>query len=76
MFMSCASYKFTFPVSLCTVQGAVSLKHLGGLKAPKVVYFVLEKELLNLSETAPRTSGVLVCFYVVRLFFVVVFCVP
>ena len=33
--------------------GAVSLKLLGGTLAPKLVYFVLKKELLNLSEWHP-----------------------
>ena len=37
-----------------TCQGAVSLKPLGGKFAPKMIYFVLRKELLNLSEMAPR----------------------
>ena len=32
----------------------VSLKQLEGKSTPKVVYFVLKKELLNFSETAPR----------------------
>ena len=37
--------------------GAVSLKLLGGKLAPKLVYFVLRKELLNLSEMAPWSHG-------------------
>ena len=36
---------------------AVSLKLLGGKLAPKPVYFVLRKELLNLREMAPWTKG-------------------
>ena len=32
-------------------QSAVSLKHLGGELAPKLVYFVLKKELLKFNET-------------------------
>ena len=38
------------------IQGAISLKLLGGKLAPKLVYMVLRKELLNVysSETAPR----------------------
>ena len=33
--------------------GTISLKHVGGKTAPKLVYFVLEKELINFSEMAP-----------------------
>ena len=38
-------------------QGAISLKLLGGKLAPKLIHFVLRKELLRLSEMAPRTSA-------------------
>ena len=38
------------------VQGTVSLKLLGGKLAPKLGYFVLRKELLNFSETVPRSK--------------------
>ena len=37
-------------------QGAISLKLVGGKLAPKLLYFVLKKELLNFSETAPASS--------------------
>ena len=36
-------------------QDAVSLKLLGSKLAPMLVYFVLRKELLKLSEMAPRS---------------------
>ena len=35
------------------IQGTVSLKLLGGISTPKMIYFVLEKELLDFSEMAP-----------------------
>ena len=35
-------------------QGTISLKLLVGKLAPKLVYFVLKKELLNFSEMTPR----------------------
>ena len=38
-------------------QGAISLKLLEVKLAPKLVYFVLEKELLGLSEMAPRSMN-------------------
>ena len=40
-------YRFSFHL------GAISLKVLGGKFAPKLVYFVLRKELLTFSEMAP-----------------------
>ena len=33
------------------------LKLSGGKLAPKLVYFELKKELLNLSEMTPRSTG-------------------
>ena len=41
------------PLNFWEDQGTISLKHLGGKIAPKLVYFVLKKELLNVSEMAP-----------------------
>ena len=35
-------------------SGTILLKQLGCKIVPKVVYFVLGKEFLNFSETAPR----------------------
>ena len=43
--------------------GTISLKHLGGKIAPKLVYFVLEKVLLTFSEMAPRWKKVKVQVY-------------
>ena len=37
---------------------AISLKHLGGKLAPKLVYFGLEKELLNFIEKLARISAI------------------
>ena len=34
--------------------GAISQKLLGGKLAPKLIHFILRKELLRLSEMAPR----------------------
>ena len=42
--------------SVITIQGAISLKLIGGKVAPKLLYFVLRKELLNLSEMPPRDT--------------------
>ena len=42
------------PPSKLVTQGAISLKVLVSKLAPKLVYFVLRKELLNFSETVPR----------------------
>ena len=39
-------------LSYCLLLGAVSLKLLAGKLAPKLVYFVLENELLNFNEMA------------------------
>ena len=43
----------TFTLSITIRSGPVSLKPSGGKLAPKLVYFLLEKELLNFGETAP-----------------------
>ena len=42
-------------------QDTVSLELFGDKTAPKLLYFVLEKELLNFIETAPRRKGCKVC---------------
>ena len=45
--------------------GAVSLKLLGGKLAPKAVYFIMRKELLNLSEMAPLDYKHVAFYYAV-----------
>ena len=48
----------TVPIACSTsrAQGTISQKHSGDKMAPWLVYFVLEKELLNFSEKAHKTS--------------------
>ena len=46
-----ASHKF------CWNQGTISLKDLGGEFTPKIVYFVLRKELLNLVKLCQEKSA-------------------
>ena len=39
-------------------RGAISRKLLGGKLVPKLVYFVLKKELLSFSEKAPKDIAI------------------
>ena len=54
--MSAISLKFwCFSETAPMNQDSISLKLLGGKLAPKVVYFVLRKELLSLMKPPPGT---------------------
>ena len=56
-FRSLKSYKFDSR-EIGEGQFCVYFKiHLGGKFAPKLVYFVLRKELLNLSQPAPWSQN-------------------
>ena len=43
-------------ITYSQILGAVSLKLIGGKFAPKLAYFELKKEPLNLSELAPYSN--------------------
>ena len=50
----CAFHLFIVLSSIIKKTKAVSLKSFGGKMAPKLVHFVLIKELLNCNERSPK----------------------